>query len=313
MKKLSHENVLSYLTNQRRPHFAIWNTGTSQHKVLSGGQVKDLLAQQGIPCRYQDVEATGLSAAVLLHRKVQEIWIVNNPEQTVLAETIGIQDIDDWTLRDRSKPFAQRKKGMLPPKVARMMVNIGLGQLENSANSQALVFDPFCGSGTVLMEAALRGAEIWGSDASTESVAGAQANLAWLNNQYQLTQPAHIFTADATHISNPTLDHKVDAIVTEPFLGKPKPKPEQVPNIIKGLEKLYLGAFKNWQHLLHEGSVVVMVFPRITTAQRTYTWQSFIDKLGQLGYTTSLEPVVYGRAQAITARELYILKYKQQS
>jgi tRNA G10 N-methylase Trm11 len=302
------ETVITYLSEQRRPHFAIWSTGKLPYR-LTGGQVKDLLAAQGTPSRYQEVEATGLSAAILLHRKVQELWLVGTTDHIIVAETIGVQNIDVWSERDRGKPFAQRKKGMLPPKVARMMVNIGLGQTPLAAETQPVLYDPFCGSGTILMEAALLGCQIWGSDASTESVQGAQSNLTWLKETQNLEVQPHIFQADATHVANPALEHAVDILVTEPFLGKPKPTPEQIPNLIKGLEKLYLGAFKNWRALLHQDSTVVMVFPRIVSPRKTYTWQSFIDKLGQLGYTTTLEPVVYGRAQAITTRELYVLKY----
>ena len=56
----------------------------------------------------------------------------------------------EWYKRDRLKPFADGKKGMLPPKVARIMVNLALGK---SYKSSQVLLDPFCGSGTTCVAA----------------------------------------------------------------------------------------------------------------------------------------------------------------
>ncbi len=309
-EKVLIDAIVAVLKSQSKPNFAIWNTHRAGVAHISAPTIKKELQELGVPSRYQEVEAHGVPAAVLSHRKVTELWLVGQGEATILAESVGVQDIDTWTLRDRSKPFAQRKKGMLPPKVARMMVNIGLGELSHDLSAQPVLYDPFCGSGTILMEAAMRDCQIWGSDTSSDSVSGTIANIAWLETMTQLDFTSSIFQADVTKATRTGLDKNIHLIVTEPFLGKPKPLAQQVPNMIKGLEKLYLGAFKHWTQLLQPGGVVAMVFPRIEMEGKLYTWQVFIDKLAQLGYTTTLGPVVYGRPQAITQRELFVLKYK---
>jgi len=106
-------------------------------------------------------------------------------------------------------------------------------------------------------------------------------------------------------------------IVTEPFLGKPKPNPAKVPFILKGLEKLYRGAFRHWTNILKDGAVIVIVIPSIVVQDkrgktRTYTLESLIDSLGKLGYTMTSEPIEYFRAQAIVRRNIYTFIYKKE-
>jgi hypothetical protein len=307
-----YELVTDYLaTHQSKPEFSLSEYGSSKVGNLSPQELKNLLKLKGLSARFLRQDGDGLSAAVLLHQKnVIELVLIHQGTDVVLAKTVGVQNIDDWTVRDRNKPYADSKKGMLPPKVARMMVNIGLGTKEN-----AVLLDPFCGSGTVLMEAALLGAQIAGSDADPVAITGTKANLEWLAEVYpqtaQATEAALLQIADATHLQVGELNRKIDVIVTEPFLGKPKPQPGVLANMFKGLEKLYLGALKQWQTFLKPGATIVMIWPVVEAKSHQYSLLSLIDKLRPWGYTLQVDPPVrYFRPLAIVQRQIVVLTWQ---
>ncbi|NCN06432.1 MAG: hypothetical protein GW946_01135, partial [Candidatus Pacebacteria bacterium] len=218
-----------------------------------------------------------------------------------------IQNIDDWTVRDRSKPYADRKKGMLPPKVARILLNI------NRSFDQAterVVLDPFCGAGNILLENAMLKTKGIGIDIDKNAVAGTTDNLRWFSETYQQPHHQQVYPGDATHVPE-SIVQAVTAIVTEPFLGRPKPKAEQVPDIFRGLYKLYLGAFKNWKKILPDGAPVTIVFPSTLVAGKEYTMSALIDKLLPLGYTTVSGPLRYSRPDAIITRSIYTFVLKK--
>lgn len=266
---------------------------------------KHLRDNLSISSRFIEHKQSGLSASVLLHQeKVIEIVFLEVDGQVWLGQTIAVQDIDDWTKRDRRKPYADRKKGMLPPKVARMMVNI-------AGQESDVIYDPFCGTGTVLAEALMTGHSlVIGSDLDGQATSGAEKNLSWLKNEYNLSGEVKIFLSDVVQINkySDLKNNPVDAIVTEPFLGKPKPQLDQLDNIYKGLEKMYLGAFKVFKEILKNGGKVVIVFPMVETYKTTYSLKNLIDKLEELGYTTTSEPVLYARQNAVVQRQIYVFK-----
>jgi len=305
--------VADYLaTHQPKPEFSLMEYGASKVGQLSPQQLKNELKDRGLSARFvHQTGPEGLSAAVLLHQKrVIELNLIHTPETLTLAKTIAVQDIDDWTIRDRSKPYADHKKGMLPPKVARMMVNIGLGE-----NRTARLYDPFCGSGTILLEGVLLGAQVMGSDLDQVAVMGTEANLAWLPEIYPQTATgvatAELKTADATHVTWPDLTHQIDTIVTEPFLGKPKPQPVALKNMFRGLEKLYLGVLKHWISLLKPGARVVMVWPLVQSGRHEFSLLNLIDKLSVWGYTLQVNPPVkYARPAAVVQRQIVVLTWQ---
>lgn len=311
------DQMLEVLRNsgQDKLTYAVSEIGRDHLPAISADMFKSKLLKEGYKARYVDGPRTGLSASVLLHhKKTLELVVIQTASGVFLAETVAIQDIDGWSFRDRAKPYADRKKGMLPPKVARMMINIGLRHIERETSPQnpAVLYDPFCGTGTVLTEGLLRDCHVIGSDTDPEAVAGSIENLQWLiNNLADQTIPElfyQVFQADVSNAHPGQFQKQPDMIVTEPFLGKPKAQADQVPNIIKGLNKLYLGAFKNWARVLPNKAVVVIVLPLIDTGKQQFTMQALIDKLPDLGYTTLLTPIVYGRPQAITHRQLYVFR-----
>ena len=304
--------IAAYFAQFERPTFAIGEMFRDTFAKVQPTDVKSALKERGVSSRFIDAPRDGLSAAVLLHQKVEELIVIRlDAHNTLFAKTIGVQDIDDWTRRDRSKPYADRKKGMLPPKVGRMMVNIGLGELLKINQSAPVVYDPFCGSGTVIMEAACLGAAVVGSDIDQNAIAGSTANMQWLAETYDLAADYTIFQADVTHVTPDQLDQKPNLIVTEPFLGKQKPVPHQLPNIFRGMEKLYLGAFRQWRHILEDNSIIVIIFPVSQDGKVTYSLESIIDKLATLGYTPTSEPSMYHRPLAVIQRQIWTFKFKQ--
>jgi tRNA G10 N-methylase Trm11 len=263
---------------------------------------KQLKKDHDLSSRFIEHVKTGLSASVLLHQNVIEISAIGTLEGNMLGHTLAVQDIDDWTNRDRRKPYADRKKGMLPPKVARMMINIAAG------SDKKTIYDPFCGTGTVLSEALMLGHDVVGSDLDGHATAGAEKNIAWIKKEYDLSGESKIFYSDASqvHKMSDLRNKPVDAIVTEPFLGKPKPELRQLENIYKGLEKMYLGAFKAFKVILKNDGKIVIVFPMVEAPRKTYDLSKLIDKLALLGYTTTSEPIVYARKGATVQRQIFV-------
>lgn len=310
-----HTEMAQFLSTQQsdRPKivFTITIYGQNQlfaFKDISLVDVKKQLKEMGIKSRFWESIANSFSVANILHHPTYiELSLVTTRDELFLARTVAIQDLDDWTKRDRQKPYANRKKGMLPPKVARMMVNMAL---QNSR--QGVVYDPFCGSGTILMEAAQLGVSVVGSDFDANAVEGTKRNLEWLTEEYHLKTKLGVFKADVSQVNLDNLPSKVENIVTEPFLGKQTPNPKQLPGIFKGLEKLYLGAFKRWSLLLTDQARVVIVFPLVTMEKRRFSLETLIDKLVVWGYTPQIEPIIYSRPNATVQRQIFVFKFDRQ-
>ncbi len=276
---------------------------------LDLSEIKQTLKEAQISSRYLEAKQDGVGAAIWQHQSnFVELLLVKAEEQLYLAQTLAMQDIDDWSKRDRSKPYYDRKKGMLPPKVARMMVNLALANQEFTHKPR--LFDPFCGSGTILMEAALRGCVVYGADLDYQAVLGSIKNLDWLTQEYKLKKAYEFIRRDVTALKASDFADKIDLVVTEPFLGKQTPSPAEIKNIFKGLEKLYLGAFKSLKQVLAPQAKVVIIFPRTEISGKIYNLSNLIDKLASKGYTCQVSPIVYAREGATIQREIYIFEYK---
>lgn len=237
----------------------------------------------------------GLTPILLKKHKIDEFFIDRNKDE--VWQTVWAHDYEHWIKKDRHMPYANAKAGILPPKIARSMVN--LVPLDPAGK---LLVDPFCGSGRVLVEAAELGYEIAGSDILVDQVHESKINLNSLGFQ------AKMEVLDATHLSDRFQD--VDAIVTEPFLGKPHLRPDQIKYLIPGLQKLYLGCLKDWLKVLKTGGYVVMVFPTFDDGKHVYKTSNIIDGKLELGYNQLKRGILYSRPDADVRREIVILQKK---
>lgn len=191
--------------------------------------------------------------------KVELLLVKTTDRRLIIAESCGVQNITAYTRRDRHRPKRDAFVGMLPPKLAQIMLNLALGagslahhrscsnslagsasslsdksmvlrtalpdafDVEETAGSRAAVtiLDPFCGTGTVLQEALLAGYDVVGTDLSQKMVDYTTENLSWLQSTF--TTPGHIIDihqADATTHRWPSSRH-LTAVVCETYLGQP--------------------------------------------------------------------------------------------
>lgn len=105
--------------------------------------------------------------------------------------------------RPRKRPFFH--PSAMPAKLARCMVNLARPKKGD------LLLDPFCGSGSFLIEAGLLGCRVLGFDAKKHMVQGSLQNLRFLNIEYE-----GLAVADAKRL--PLME--VDCIVTDPPYGR---------------------------------------------------------------------------------------------
>jgi len=138
---------------------------------------------------------------------------LETPEKTFFGILTNHKLIFGLNLAEiQPKPFVERrprKKAFFHPsamnaKLARCMVNLA------HAKSGKTVLDPFCGTGTTLLEAALIGCEAIGIDVQRRMAEGTRRNLA----QFGLN--SGIIVADARKLPFT----KIDAVVTDPPYGK---------------------------------------------------------------------------------------------
>lgn len=281
--------------------------------------VKALVEGYGASVRFVEGRSGDktLSSVVVSQDKMQEIVIVPDGDCFLVGRTVAVQPFENWGDRDFGRPHADPKAGMLPPKVSRMVVNIADRSRDiTKPLSQKTLLDPFCGMGTILGEALVMGWNVIGSDISERTVLHAKENLHWL------LQRAHIENviyrtqvSDAVHVSDIMDAGSIDAIVTEPYMGPTdlattEKKPEEVKNIVKGLEKLFIGCLRDWHKVLKPGGVIMVAIPKYLVRGREYSVKKVIDMCEVLGYTIVTGPIEYSRPQAVVTRGFYLFQKK---
>ena len=140
-------------------------------------KLKKILTRKGRSVRIVQNKSAVLSTATSHHNhlgskeKAVEIIKVNKD----IYISIGTQDITAYARRDQARPARDAKVGMLPPKLAQILINL-CGPLPEKSR----ILDPFCGTGVLLQEAYLMGYTPYGTDIDARMVDYSQKNLEWL-------------------------------------------------------------------------------------------------------------------------------------
>ena len=236
-----------------------------------------------------------------------ELVLIATKEKIMIGKTVAVQDFSSFAARDMERPRKDKRSGILPIKLARMMVNMAV-----TSDTQTIL-DPFCGSGTILLEGALMGIKnLLGADIDQKAIAYTKQNLEWLFEKYNLDGRKYKIKLLRTdiHILDKSLKiNSIDAIVTEPYLGPPQFRPpmaSEAERIISDLTLLYKRSLSVLSNLLKINGKLVIIFPFIQTQFKNYYIDGKIIEHGK--FKMKQEPLMYSSPGQFVGRQIYCLE-----
>ena len=297
-------------------------SGLAKQKSM---ELKRNLAKMGRSVRVITSNEPEISSATAHHNQLGEkagcfeIFLIDRE----IYLSLGTQNITAYTERDQARPARDAKVGMLPPKLAQILINL-CGKLPEGAR----VLDPFCGTGVVLQEAAIMGYVPYGTDLNERMVEYSKKNLSWLFNERNrkrfkilpdLIQKKDqiieaISVGDATSF---TWEGEIDAVAFEGYLGAPMSKP---PVDIKfktekaKCREIAMGFLKNITPQIKSRTPVVMALPAWLRENGKYAGLNILDEIQEMGYNfekfqdLSQSDLLYYREGQIVAREIIVIR-----
>lgn len=264
-----------------------------------------------------------LSTAQVLHNRLAgdtgcELICVQVSGMAIIARTTYVQDIASYTLRDRGRPKRDARVGMLPPKLAQIILNLALGpQACADGQQRPIVLDPFCGTGVILQEALLAGYSAYGTDKEPRMIAYSRANLDWLAGQYHLSSPPpRLDVGDATSYQWQT---PIGAVACETYLGRPftaLPAPELLTQTASDCGLIIKKFLRTIHGQLQPGTRLCLAVPAWQTRPGSFRHLPLIDQLSAMGYNRVSfehlrdEDLLYYRDDQIVARQLLVITRK---
>ncbi|MDO5451765.1 MAG: DNA methyltransferase [Candidatus Saccharibacteria bacterium] len=295
-------------------------------------KLKKILVRQGRSVRVVENHEAVLSTATSLHNGLNG----KNERKVELIKTddgwyrvIGVQDIEAYARRDQARPARDAKVGMLPPKLAQILINL-CGPLKPGST----VLDPFCGTGVVLQEAFLMGYRAYGTDISDRMVEYSKKNLEWLGKfktiQFEgirsLARRGQALAARGSRMNSFKIsqgdaasfqwEQPIDAVACEGYLGKPFSKTPTEMELKEQQQEcgaIVVGFLKNLAKQIKSGTPVVIAVPAWLREDGTYERLENLDLIQNMGYNVNnktREGLLYHRDGQVVARDILILRKK---
>lgn len=276
-------------------------------------RIKRLLVKNGHSVRVVPNQTAVLSSATSMHNHLfaeNKVELLKNGHQ--YYRVIQVQNITSYVKRDRERPARDAKVGMLPPKLAQILINLCGDLPENSR-----LLDPFCGTGVVLQEAALMRYELYGTDLNERMVEYTKRNLEWLKKGHEkLSATATLAVGDAQTFR---WQPPVDAVACETYLGPPMSQPPVDIKLKQAKQEcgsIILHFLKNLSDQIEEGTPVVIAVPAWLRPDGHYERLNLLDEIKNLRYNVhsfkNLEQkdLLYHRDGQVVAREIIVLRKK---
>ena len=282
-------------------------------------ELKKILKNNGRTVRVVPNVEPALNSAQVLHNKLTaelgwELIFVANGSKTIVAQTVAVQDIEAYTRRDRGRPKRDARVGMLPPKLAQIILNLAAGTaLDPTCGPDKpigkTVLDPFCGTGVILLEATLMGYDVYGTDLDPRMIEYSSTNLKWLKPDIKDWSLA---TGDATAF---IWVESFDMMASEVYLGSPfttTPTPDILRKTISQVNTITTKFLQNLAKQTNSGFRLCLALPA-WSINNQFKHLPLIDQLTDIGYNrvsfvhANSSELIYHREGQIVGRELVTL------
>lgn len=288
--------------------------------LRTGLELKKALKKVGRSVRIVPNVEIELNSAQVIHNHLtgelgMELLFIRFDDKTYVAQTIAVQDIDAYAKRDQGRPKRDAFVGMLPPKLAQTIVNLGVSNLKPT--NETVVLDPFCGTGVILQEALLMGYGAYGTDLEPRMIDYSRQNLDWLaTHGVDDATSVVLETGDATEH---TWKHSFSAVAGETYLGRPLsgwPTPDKLQEIIGTCNVILQKFLRNLADQTPSGTRLCLAMPAWVAPNGRIYHLSLLDQLEVMGYNrvsfswAQEQEMVYHRPEQLVARELVVITRK---
>ncbi len=302
------------------------DTSTINRSALN---LKKAIKATGRSVRVVPNNETALNSAQVIHNQLTsdlglELIFIRNEKSTIIAQTIAEQDIESYAARDQKRPMRDARVGMLPPKLAQIIVNLATGMI--SPDHGAVVLDPFCGTGVILQEATIMGYDVYGTDLEPRMIEYTDTNLRWLLNQpyCPVSRPPETtsdpnwsyYKAEVGDATSYQWIPMGNVIACETYLGRPfssLPDSETLNGVIKDVNLILKRFLQNVASQTETGFPLCIAVPAWKTG-KGFQHLKMLDSLEVLGYTRQSfvhaenKELIYFREGQVVGRELVVLK-----
>lgn len=281
-------------------------------------EIKRYFKSLSIYSRFIIPKKAELNEAQIRNNKILEdgfeFCIFNSSTGLMYGKTLAVQDVEGFVKRDLEKPFSNYDMGVLPQKLARIMCNL-------TGLKDGIIWDPFCGSGTVLMEAAMLGFDILGTDIDHKALTDTNENIQWLRDEGMISDTKYnLFPLDIKNVEKKIVkDIKrtgISAVVCEPFMGPPQRRLLTVHKaelLLEDIRKLYNSLFTVLNDISKSGFKAVLILPSYKTLKGTKTLNisEFTGKKWEvLNKKYTKGDLKWERNNSIITRNIFILTKK---
>lgn len=283
-----------------------------------GLSIKNKLKSHDVSVRLIPNKSPVLSTATSHHNKLGlsdnkiEIMVIKAGSKVIIAESLGTQNITAYAKRDQARPARDAFVGMLPPKLAQIMINIALGDTDTPKT----ILDPFCGTGVILQEALLMRHTAYGSDLSEKMVDYTTRNINWLSEQYRHLGDVGTITQGDAITNTWNYAKEIDAVVCEGYLGQPfsaTPSPAKLTEVRNNCNHIMISFLNNIISQITPGTKLAVAVPawrNLKSGQVTRLPLTQDMNRSQLYKSLNKEPLLYYRQDQVVARDILILEKK---
>ncbi len=323
--RVLEENLIDYLkqipTGKITLGFSDYSKkATAKDTWKMAMKYKNLLTRHGRSVRLVPNKDSAIIPSATAHHnqlgnKATHIEIIRFEEY--MATSIGAQNITAYAQRDQARPARDAFVGMLPPKLAQILIN-----LATSGNNNGVLLDPFCGTGVVLQEAMLDGYSVYGTDLSEKMIKYSTRNLDWLidkTRRLQFPDSPKYFVEEGDATKHNWQHISIQYVASEIYLGHPLSNPPadiKLKSLKSDAKTLLLDFLRNLSSQIQPGATLALAVPAWLRSNGSYSTLDILDEIEKLEYNitkykyAASSELLYYRENQIVARQIIVLRKK---